>query len=325
MKVIFSILFLITTILASNLSYGTQTKTKDSTTPVYSIQIFSTKSIKTAKKLLNKLPDKLKNNTYLYKNQSSSYIKGYCYKNTSYKAIKPLVETLKSNGFKDAFIKRFNLDDMKNKFTIYKNKNKIKTKLEQKTTTTPTISKYKLSKIILKANTAYSNGNETEAMIYYEMLLASGYKNNKIKTNLCYLYGKRDAWFNVKAIIDKSLYQHELLYAYAYGAVENNQENFYTNIAPYLMLDRSGLLILLSASYFENNHNIQKAITLYEMAYKKNQSNPYILFAYARSKDIQKKYHEAKIYYTKLIHKQNIPKALINSTKQRLLNMERLK
>ena len=184
------------------------------------------------------------------------------------------------------------------------------------------LTKYSKSNMILKANQAYKKGNETDAMIYYEMLLSSGYNNKKRKNNLCYLYGKRGAWFEAKEIIDKERYQGKLLYAYAYGAVENNQENYYQNLLPYIMIDRSGLLMLLTAYYFEKKNYFKKASSFYKMAYNKNPSNLYIMYAYARNIDSQKKYKHALLLYKKILRKTDISNLLHKTTLLRISQIE---
>ena len=44
---------------------------------------------------------------------------------------------------------------------------------------------------------------EATAMVYYEMLFNSGHATRRVKNNLCYLYGKRGAWFEAKELIEQ--------------------------------------------------------------------------------------------------------------------------
>ena len=317
MKIVLVLFFIVIGLFGETLSFGSAKQSKNE--ELYQVQIFATPSMSDAKRLLKKVPKTLKNETYLYK--SGRLIRACYSKNSSYKAIKPFVEVFRKSGFHDAFVNSSTMIEIQNEM-ILSNKNatiKVEGKPKQKK-----LLKYEVSKMISKANKAYKSGDETTAMIYYEMLIASGYKGLGVKRNLSYLYGKRDAWFSAKNIIDKERYQHPLLYAYAYGAVQNNQKSFYTDLAPYIMIDRSGMLMLLSASYFEKNGDMQKANSFYKMAYEKNPSSSYTIFAYARSKDIEKNYQEATALYKKLLYKSNVPDSLLDSVKKRLIEIGEL-
>ncbi len=185
-----------------------------------------------------------------------------------------------------------------------------------------TLSKYTQSNILLKADKAYKNGDDVTAMIYYEMLVDAGYATKKLKNNLCYLYGKQGAWAETKKLLQNEKYIAQLLYAYAYGAVESHQELFIEHISEYMMLDRSGKLLLLAASYYEQNQKMQRAFGYYKMAYTKNPSSLYTLFAYARSLDMQKKYPQAILFYKKALSKQTKNKALKKMIQARILQLE---
>lgn len=185
----------------------------------------------------------------------------------------------------------------------------------------PKISKYLQSKMILKAQEAYKDGDEMSALLYYEMIHSSGKTNPKILNNLCYLYGKRGAWFEAQKIIDKQRYTAKLLYAYAYGAVQNNQENFIHNISPYIILDRRGRIALLAGSYFENRHDLKQALAYYKMAYEKNPSDVYNIFAYARALDLNKHYALAVQYYKKAFSRAK-NKEMAESIRLRLSQIE---
>jgi len=256
MRYILLVLFSILALHSSDISFG-DSKTKKKI-PVYTIQLFSAKGIQTAKKMLSKVPSSLQDDTNLYK--VGNYIAGRYSQNSSYDKIKEALPELKNSGFIDAYVLKTTLTHMKEEkiSKVVRQEEEKKTIIKQKITKEK-ISKYSKVDIIQKATLAYKKGNESEAMIYYEMLIASGYKSKKIIINLCYLYGKRGAWFQAKRIIDKESFQGKYLYAYAYGAVQTNQNNFYENLSPYIMVDKSGRLMLLSGYYFEKNGDSEKA------------------------------------------------------------------
>ena len=182
------------------------------------------------------------------------------------------------------------------------------TKIKEAKTPTakePKEKKQKLSQtakteLLLKAQSAYERGDESEAMIYYEMLLAANEASQKAKSNLCYLYGKKGAWMQAKNLIEAQEFNGKLLYSYAYGAVLSNQENFYEDMLPYISLDSSGRLLLLAGYYFEKRHDNKKAASFYKMAYEKNKSDHYHKYAYARALDIEQN-KEAYRHYKELL------------------------
>ncbi len=310
MRFILLSIFYIFLAQASELSFANQSTQKKS--PIYTIQLFSASDIQKAKKMLSKVPNSLKKDTHLYK--VGKYIAGRYSQNISSEKLKKDLEIFKNSSFKDAYILKstlFHMDTERISDTSTERINK-----EKKYTTK--ISKYSKSDIIQKAALAYKQGNENEAMIYYEMLIASGYKSKKIINNLCYLYGKRGAWFEAKRIIDKESFKRKYLYAYAYGAVSSNQKNFYENLSPYIMIDKSGRLMLLSAYYFEKNADIEKANSFYKMAYEQNPSDVYTIFAYARSEDIQNRKTKAKYLYQQILNKISSSHPLYESVSKRV-------
>ena len=285
MKLLFISIFFITSVIGDSLHYApssmhTQVK-------AYTIQLLSTRDNKVAKKYINTIPKKMKKKAYIFKDKK--YIALRYGITTTHSQLEPALIKLKKSGFYDAFIIGIN--------SIPQAQVKDNKPHQEK------ISKFVQSKMILKAQKAYKNGDETTALLYYEMLYNTGKVNSKILNNLCYLYGKRGAWFDAQKIIDKQRYTTKLLYAYAYGAVQTNQKNFIINISPYIILDRRGRIALLAGSYFENQHDLDKALGYYKMAYNKNPSDFYNIFAYARALDLNKHYTLALQYYEKAISK----------------------
>jgi tetratricopeptide (TPR) repeat protein len=291
MKLFLFFCFAVFVFASDALTFGDEKK--DIKTTIYSVQLFSEKDIAKAKTILEKTPENIKKETFLHK--IGDYVVGRYGENKSYSSMKQSLQKAKEAGYLDAYIIESTNLDMKNSlvFASTQEEKKQHAKVESSTIG---MSKFDQSNILLKANNAYQSGSEAEAMLYYEMLLASGYENQKMKNNLCYLYGKQGAWFQAKNIIEGQRYQGKLLYAYANGAVQSNQENYYNDILPYIAIDNSGKLMMLTGFYFEKREDMQRAISFYKMAYEKNPSDPYNIFAYARVLDMEQKTQATALY-----------------------------
>ena len=326
---LFLILIFLPFILIASESVGFGSKTPDNKkeqSRAYTIQLFSTKDLDYAKKLFKKTPTDLQNQTHLYR--VDGFIKCRYSQTPFYSKIKPFIKKFEKAGFKNAYVVETTSLKMKNELIENKtsvshlNKNKAspaKSSIKKSTKPkTPKISNFLNSDIVSKANSAYKNGNDIQAMLYYEMLLASGNKNQKIKNNLCYLYGKRGAWLQAQELIDKEKYINDLLYAYAYGAVETNQKDFYQNLSQYIMMDKSARLSLLSGYYFERQNKMQRAFEFYKMAYEKNPSDVYTVFSYARAEDIAQNHKKAVSLYRDILRKIDDSNPLYDSIKKRL-------
>jgi len=276
------VLVLVSVSFASNdISFGHKKR-------VYCVQLFSINNSHSEKKIMNKMPLNLKDEIHFHRVKKQ--IIG-CYSQSSkYADIKKKLKRAKRAGFKKAYIittTRWYMPTKSKETKLVQPAKKI-------------VSKYLVSQMISKANRAYKNGDAMQAMMYYEMLLSAGAKSEKIKNNLCYLYGKNGAWIQAKDIINKQRYQSKLLYAYANGAARTLQPNFYKNLKEYIVLDKSGHLALLAGYYFEQKHQMQKALTFYKRAYEKNKNDIYNSYAYARYLDIIGKQQEAITLYKKL-------------------------
>jgi len=272
------ILLFTSLVLASDsISYGHKER-------VFTIQLFSIKRALSKEAIMHTVPRSLQNKIHLHKVKNETVA---CYSQASkYKNIRKALHKVRKAGYKKAYIITTTRWYMPQKEKVEDSKNK-----------TPKLSKYVISQMIAKANRAYKNANETRAMMYYEMLLSAGVKSEKIKNNLCYLYGKNGAWPQAKNIIDKEAYPSRLIYAYANGAVKTEQKSFYNDMSEYIMLERSGHLALLAGYYFEQNNDRKKAFEFYKMAYEKNRNDVYNIYAYARFLDIIGKKSDAiKLY-----------------------------
>lgn len=291
---------------------------------VYTVQLLSTKTINQAKHKRELLPQSLKKDTHIYK--VGEYIVLRYSQTSTAKELYSKIPEFKKYSFTDAYIVKSTKWHMRTGrlWNMTKKQDKTETQASSIEITNNTkISKYVKSNMLLKAQAAYKSGDESTAMLYYEMLLNSGYTTAHIRNNLCYLYGKRGAWDEAKKIIDKEKYVAKLLYAYAYGEIETNQDNFLERMSQEIMMDKSGRLALLTGHYFEQRQNMQRAALFYKMSYEKNPSDMYNVFAYARSLDIQKKYPAAIKQYKKLLTHVNKNHKNYAQVQQRVLELRR--
>ena len=243
---------------------------------------YADKKEKKQLKIMRNILVNSKDKTYIYKTkkfikESSTHIK-----NSDIPQIKP---------------KNFKKAKYKNKHFLATRTHRIPVNKREKN---KRLSKFIISKIIAEANRAYKNMDTSKAIMYYEMLIAGGVKNEKIKNNLCYLYGKNGAWSRAQNIIEKDYYPARLIYAYANGAVKTLQPTFYDDLHRYIISDRSGHLALLAGYYFEQNRLQDKAFKFYKMAYEKNRNDIYNIYAYARFLDIIGDKNSAKKLYIKV-------------------------
>lgn len=281
---------------------------------VYAVQLFADKDISRAKETLSRASKEIVQDASLHK--IGDYIVARWGSDFSYSKTKESLQKAKSLGFRDAYVVESTLFDMRDN-AIIEEVQQTKHSLVQAEPKRAKLSIGEKSTLLLKAADAYKRGDEVEAMIYYEMLLAADEASQKIKNNLCYLYGKRGAWHEAKDVIDGESSPAKLIYAYAYGALQSNQESFYDDLAPYIAVDRSARLMLLAGSYFENRGDISRAFGFYKMAHDKNPTDLYVLFAYARALDMTNN-EEALSFYKKAMLKAKKDEPIYEAAKKRV-------
>ena len=312
MKVFVSLLLLLSLLHATTLYVGeslSKVHTTQAKDKYYSVRFISFAKNLSKQQMMNYIPQKLKKHTYLMK--SGDYITAMYQKRASHKKILQDLAMIEKIGYKDAYIRSYK--------RVYK-KHRT-TPLNKTTKQVPKLSQYDISNLISKANKAYNEGDYMQSIIYYEMLLSSGLATQKMKKNLCYLYGHIGAYLQAKEIIDHSHYPAQFIYAYAYGAATAGKKSYYNNLKPYIAFDRTGRLSLLTGYYFEHQKNTRRAYTFYKMAYEKNPSDNYNLYAYARAQDIANKKKEAYLLYKELLRRISPNSPLYKNTQQRVLQL----
>ena len=311
MKKALPLLLLATAILASeSLTYGggntnVQTKTQESYKKVYSVRFLSVPKKTSHKKIFQSIPKDLRDETRIV--PSGNYLTAMFTQRDSRDAVLKDLAYIKEIGYKDAYIrasqKAFRKTTAikslpKARQTAQKQRQEI---IKEPVVKRQSISKFTKSRIIHKANDAYKKGDYMQAIIFYEMLVASGNTTRKVRSNLCYLYGRVGAFIQAEEIIDNAKYPAKLIYSYAYGAATTGQENFYSDLSKYIPFDKSGKLMLLSGYYFEMKHDQERSLTFYKMAYEQNPVDSYNLYAYARAEDIVHNLDSALNLYKKII------------------------
>lgn len=299
-RVLFFIFFSAFVYANDTIGVGIKEEQSVQKTPLYVVQIFARKDLIEVKDRLKRLDESIKSKITLH--QVGDYVVARYERSPFYSQLSSALQDIKNAGFKDAYIVGSTLEDMQqNQLSQASNDTIKETKEDKEQDKKPKIKKNVLTlsqknQLLQKASEAYNRGDESEAMIYYEMLVASNEAGQKVKNNLCYLYGKRGAWMEAKNIIDNETLASKIIYAYAYGAMETNQENFYTDLSPYIMLDRDGYLLLITGSYFEKREDKERSFGFYKMAYDKNPSDVYNIFAYARALDIKEDAKALSLY-----------------------------
>lgn len=268
---------------------------------MYAVQLFSALPSKNTREILKYIPKNLRSKTDVVR--LKRWIVGYYGKTDSKKEALRELDEARSSRFKTAFIVIYH-------FTIIQ-KNYVKQKR-------PKISPYVQSNLIVKANNAYAEGNYDQATMYYGKLLASGYKNSILLDNLSYIYGMQGRFLQEKKILKRYGNDPSLIYAYAYGAVKSNRQDFYSELKSFIKNDSNGDLQLLAGYYFEHNHQLNKAVKFYKMAFMTNPVNNYIFFAYARSYDIIGKKGKALRLYEELLPRLKKGGALYLADKNRI-------
>ena len=309
MRKALSLLLSATTIFASEfITYGggnthVQTKAQESYKKVYSVRFLSVPKNTSYKRIFQSIPKDLRDETRIV--PSGNYLTAMFTQRESRDAVLEDLAYIKEIGYKDAYIRSSQKAFKKTKTTkrrVKKTKQKqIKEIIEEPIAEKKSISKFTKSRIIYKANDAYKKGDYMQAIIFYEMLVASGNTTRKVRSNLCYLYGRVGAFLQAEEIINSAKYPAKLIYSYAYGAATSGQENFYSDLSKYIPFDKSGKLMLLSGYYFEMKHDQERSLTFYKMAYEQNPVDSYNLYAYARAEDIVHNLESALNLYKKII------------------------
>ncbi len=248
-------------IFISSLIYASQT--------VYTIQLFSSKTLSPAVKSFQKLPNRYQKTCYVVK--INKYYTLRCY-HTPKNTLKNKMINLKKY-FKDAFIAKmykFRLNQI-----IYPKK----------------IHNKKVSYLLYKADYFYNKGDLYKSLELYKKAYKAE-KNPQIAINISYIEG----------ILGKtpSFYTEKTLYAYSIGAIKSqNDDKLISILEKYKKLSKKGYIDFVLG--YLNEKNPKKALIYYETAFNKNPVNKYFIYAYARILDINKKYKKALHYYKQLI------------------------
>ncbi len=165
----------------------------------------------------------------------------------------------------------------------------------------------KLSSIISKQQ------NQNQALVYLENKYSKiENKNNRIKFDMANIfknYKKYDEAINLyssilKDIPNKSITYSDLLYRRGgsferLGEYKKSDEDLLYALE--IIPDNSNILNYLAYSWLERNINIPKAVSMLEIAYKKDQNNPYIIDSIGWAYYLTGRYQEAEELLRKAI------------------------
>lgn len=270
-------------------------ETQSTAERAYAIQLLSSKTYEGATSVLKKLPKQYHNGVAIY--QVGTYYAARYIDTPSSKELPAILEDFKRSGFTSPVVFPYN----PNRIPL----NQKQLKPSQKTINQPikktiALDEHEKTRLILDAQKSYQNGEITQSIIYYEMMIASGMDERPILLNLAYLYGKEGAFHHLERLIDNKRGIIDYLYAYGVGALESRRSNLYNDLSSYLALDKSGRLAMLCGYHFEYAGDLTRSHTFYKMAYDANPSDPHILYAYARSVDMKGEIKQAIFYYTQI-------------------------
>lgn len=267
-----------------------------STERPYAIQIFTSKSYEGAAAVVKKLPPKYHDGIMIYK-VGAYYATRYI--DTPNQAELPaILADFKRSGFTSPVVFPYNPNRIPLNQKIAEKAKKIAP--TGSLIKTQKLSEHEKTRLILDAQKAFQNGDITQSIIYYEMMISSGMDDRPILLNLAYLYGKEGAFHHLERLIDNKRSIIDYLYAYGVGALESHRSNLYSDLSPYLALDKSGRLAMLCGYHFEHAGDIARAYIFNRMAHDINPSDPHILYAYARSVDMKGDTKQAIFYYTQI-------------------------
>ncbi|MCX6060992.1 MAG: tetratricopeptide repeat protein [Campylobacterales bacterium] len=293
--------FLVMTSLgADELSFGEGSKPLPLTskTRTHVIQLNSNKQLEAATNSLKKVPDKYRLGMAIYHigdYYATRYIDIY-----DPASIPMVIEDFKKSGFNDPITFTYNPNRVPITLKNSSQNIPLASKEIPLKTSSVALSQYDKTKLLLDAQNAYQKHDYSQATIYYEMMVAAGFKDKQILINLCYLYGREGSSSMMERAIANKRGNIDYLYAYGFGALETGVSDLYAILSPHLIYDKSGRLAILCASFFERQGNSARAKSLYKMAYEANPNDPHILYAYARNVDMSGDKEKAIYLYTGL-------------------------
>ncbi len=320
-KILLLILFVALLFSSQNLSF------------FFTVQFASYLSKEEAKKLFDSLPKEIKKDSFVTK-YGDYFVFRYANEQSREKATLHL-NKIKNIGFSDAFVvesaswrveKAINWQvetKKKIKKQIVKKAKKTLVQAKKSLKHYKDIDPFVYNRLLYEADKKVAQKDYTGSIKGYEELLEYSEDKTFLLINLFYLYGKTKTWQKAKSYLEYAQNPRELLYAYGVGALESQDPNLLKELKPWLNGDFKGYLWLISAVFLEDNNKLQEAYLYYEEAYKRDRSDPFLIFAYARSCDIIQKYETAKQIYKQLAYNsEDIDKNLKDIAYRRLKELE---
>jgi len=298
---------------------------------IFTIQL-ATYSIKDEAKIFyNSLPEKIKKKCHI--TRIKRYFVFRYDSNEKREELEDELVKIKNMGFSDAFIVKSPVWRVKKSFDWQTNsKRRIKKEIVKRVkrdvkrvknilNNYKNIDSFSYNRLLYEADKMMQMKNYEGAIKGYEWLLEYSKDKTFILINLFYLYGKTKEWQKAKSYLDYVKNPRELLYAFGVGALESKDPNLLEELGGWLKGDYKGYLWLICAVFLEESERLIESHLYYEEAYKRDSSDPFLLFAYARSWDIMKNYENARKYYEMVLRSSEIDENLKDSVVKRLSRM----
>lgn len=281
---------------------------------IYAIQLLSSKTYEGAMSVFKKLPIPYHEGIAIY--QVGDYYAARYIDTPDKTALPMIIGDFKRAGFSNPVVFPFN--PQRTPLNPFRDPVKTSTPSVPPPIQSPKLDEHDKTRLMLDAQKAYDQGDITQSIIYYEMMTSSGNNDRTMLLNLAYLYGKEGSSHHLERLIENKRGIIDYLYAYGIGALENRHSNLYNALSPYLAMDKSGRLAMLCGYHFEYEGDLNRSHTFYKMAYDANPSDPHILYAYARSIDIQGNTPQALFHYNQITQLGTIHDTLRTAAQSRI-------
>ncbi|WP_200762740.1 tetratricopeptide repeat protein [Nitrosophilus alvini] len=274
----------------------------------YTIQIFSAKGPESTKRFVSKLPAGMKENVMVFQS-GKYYAVRYGYEHNLTR-LKKILYKIKERGYKDSFLVKMKKSRLKEMIKFFEKGSVVEKKKIVKTRITKNIQKNfnkpknrkKTIFFLNRAHDFYRKGAFGKSLEFYLKAYNSGAKEEKTLANIAFLCGKTSNDKLFEKLLFNSKDKERLLYAYGAGAIESGfLENAKKILIKYRHTTYSGFCDLLLGLISEKEKDLPKALYFYKAAYKKDISNPFFIYSYARALDMAGDLEKALKIYKKCL------------------------
>ena len=282
---------------------------------VYTIQLYTAVNLSSTKRFANRLPKDIFKKSFIIK-IGKYYVVRYDI-NSNFYEIKKNLKYIKNLGYSDAFIVKMKRSRFLNRIKLAKESKEVKTRRKKFT-------RNEITFILSEADRYFNENKYEKSLNEYLKIYRIGKHSDSVIINISYLMGKTKKYYEFSNFIKLIEKKEPLIYAFCIGVIEEKRIDIAKDILlKNLNFSEDGFLELLLGYIFEKENNTKIAFDFYEEAYKKNNNNPYFIYAYARSLDFLRKYKEALKYYKKIL---DFPdNKIVKLIKKRINQLEAIK